>query len=76
MDKHISIGEAIRDHLLAETRDPQSLSEMEDKIRRILWWLGNVVLHLWLRWLAREASGRVVKCRCGGEAQYVRRRPG
>lgn len=76
MDKHISIGEAIRDHLLAETRDPQSLSEMEDKIGRILWWLGNVVLHLWLRWLAREASGRVVRCRCGGEAQYVRQRPG
>ena len=76
MDKHITIGETVRDYVLAEVPAPQSLSEMEDKLRRVLKWLGNIVLHLWLRWLAREYTRPVTECECGGEAKYERERPG
>lgn len=76
MDKHTAIGEMVRDQLLAETEAPRNLSEMEDKVRRVLWWLGNMVLHLWLRWLTRQEAERIIPCRCGGEASYVRQRPG
>ncbi len=76
MDKHTSIGEVVRDHLLVESEAPQSLSEMEDKIRRVLWWLGNMVLHVWLRWLTKHERERAIACKCGGEARYIRQRPG
>ena len=48
MDNHTAMGETVRDWLIAGSAPPQSLSEMEDKIRRALHWLGNMVLHLWL----------------------------
>lgn len=74
MEKHIAIGETIRDVLVEETADPESLSEMEEKMRRMLKWLGNVVLHLWLKWLVSGYREAEIACRCGGKAQYVRQR--
>ena len=48
MDNHTAMSETVRDWLIESSETPQSLSDMEDKIRRTLHWLGNIVLHLWL----------------------------
>ena len=76
MAKDITIGETIRDYLLEETASPQSLSEMEAKIRQVLKWLGNIALHLWIRWLAQGHREGEIACPCGGKAKYQRERPG
>lgn len=76
MAKDITIGKTIRDYLLEETASPQSLSEMEAKIRQVLKWLGNIILHLWIRWLGQGQREEEIACRCGGKAKYQRERPG
>lgn len=46
MENHIALGETIRDVLIEEIDKPQSLSEMERRIKGLLYQLGNVVLPL------------------------------
>jgi hypothetical protein len=74
MENDTPFGAGIREVLIEETSNAQSLSEMEDKVRRLMLWLGNVVLHLWLNWLEGRHTAREVECECGGKTRYVRHR--
>jgi len=77
MNDHNAIGEAARDWVIEAIPDPENLSEMEDQVRRMLHWMGNIMLHLWLMWLAvRYPAARVGCPHCGGQAQYQRKRRG
>jgi hypothetical protein len=76
MEDSTAIGEMLRDRLIEEVREPGSLSEMEQKLRRVLGWLGGVVLHLWLMWLEKPYAEPTIPCRCGGEGRYLYRRAG
>lgn len=77
MKDHNPLGERVRDVLIAESENPQSLSEMERKIKQVMYWLGNVVLHVWLMWLEPRYISSVKPCpHCGGESQYQRKRSG
>jgi hypothetical protein len=77
MENHIALGETIRDVLIEQIDQPQSLSEMERTIKGLLYQLGNVVLHLWLRWLEPRYPTASMSCpHCGGTSQYQRKRQG
>ena len=54
MNDHSAIGEAARDLVVESISDPEGLSEMEDQVRRMMYWLGNMMLHLWLMWLSMK----------------------
>lgn len=68
------IKEQIRSDL--EQSKPESISEMERRVKRTLQHVGA----LWLRWWLERADGAYpepqVPCPCGEEAEYVRRRDG
>lgn len=70
------IGEMLRERVIAELKEPESLSEMEQTLRRLLMWIGRIVLELWLNWLAKRYPEDVIPCRCGGEAKYQYQRTG
>jgi hypothetical protein len=76
MEDTIQIGEMLRDVMIEEMREPGSLSEMERKLRRVLLWVGNMVLQLWLMWMEKPYPEHIIQCRCGGEAKYLYRRTG
>lgn len=71
MSDHSAIGERVRDYVVGSIDNPQSLSEMEDKIRRILHWLGNLILQVWLKSQTVRYPAATKQClHCGGEAKY------
>ncbi len=71
MNDHSAIGEAARDLIIKAIPNPGSLSEMEDQVRRMVHWLGNIVLQLWLMWLSMQYPPPNVKCpHCGKQAGY------
>ncbi len=76
MKDTIQIGEMLRDRVIEEVKEPASLSEMEQSLRKILLRVGRVVLELWLLWLEKRYPKEVIPCRCGGEAKYLYRRRG
>jgi hypothetical protein len=76
MEDTTQIGEMLRDRVIEEVKEPSSLSEMEQTLRKILLWVGRMVLELWLMWLDRPYPEDVIKCRCGAEAKYLYRRAG
>jgi hypothetical protein len=54
-----------------------SLSDMEQKIRRFMLWMGGVVLRLWLKWEDGRYPPKNKPCpHCGGQADYQRQRAG
>lgn len=56
---------------------PGSLSEMEQKIRRCMVWLGGLLLRLWLKWEEGHYPPKEKACpHCGGQAAYQRQREG
>jgi hypothetical protein len=67
---HTAIGETIREQVVQEVSGPQSLSEMERKVRQVMLWLGNVVMTLWLKWLEQRYPASHIRCGCGAEAEY------
>jgi hypothetical protein len=73
MEDTTQIGEMLRDQVIEEVKEPGSLSEQQT-LRKILLWVGRVVLELWLVWLDKPYPDGVIKCRCGGEAKYLYRR--
>lgn len=76
MDDHSAIGERVRDWIVATGDNPQSLSDMERKIRWGLYWLGNIILHLWLMSLTlRYPPAERVCPHCGERADYREKRP-
>lgn len=75
MKNHNVLGQKICEKLLEASEEPASLSEMEKKIRRWMMILGNIVLHVWLMWLAPRYADKTRQCpHCGAEAKYQRRR--
>lgn len=75
MDDHSAIGETVRDWIVAGSDKPQSLSDMEKTIRWALYWLGNIVLHLWLMSRAmRYPPAEKVCPHCGEMARYREKR--
>ncbi|MEP0762603.1 MAG: hypothetical protein HRF48_07680 [Chloroflexota bacterium] len=72
------IGEALEAKLLeAMDRPPESFSEMERKVKRLVMWLGRLILQAWMMWLARGYAALTVRCPfCAGEARYVGKRWG
>lgn len=77
MNNHSGINERLRARIEAECSAAQSLSEMEQKLRRWLHWLGNLLLWGWLLWLSQEEPKREKQCpHCDETAKYQRRREG
>ena len=71
------VDQAVREWVMTRGQTPQSMSEMERKLRQWLLWLGNVLLHGWLLWLTPRYAAPAVRCpHCGGTAQYQRKRAG
>jgi len=77
MNDHIDITENLRAQIEAELSEPQSLSEMEQKLRRWMQRLGNLLLWGWLLWLSRAERKQEQSCpHCGETAKYQRQREG
>jgi hypothetical protein len=74
MENITNTGEMLRAHVVETVRQPGSLSEMEQRLRQVLLWLGRVAMELWLGWLEGRYPAQTIKCRCGHEAGYVRKR--
>ena len=77
MKNHNDIDGLLREWIANQQEKPQSLSEMEQRIRDWLYQVGNLLLSLWLLWLVPRYDARCVGCRyCKGNAKYQRRREG
>jgi len=77
MDHTTATVETLGEELIREWGEPSSLSEMEQKIRRVVLWLGGVLLWLWLRWEEGRYPPKEKPCpHCGGKATYQRQREG
>jgi len=77
MKDHNAVGELLREWVVAESENPASLSEMERKIKQMLYWLGHILLHGWLLWLSpRYVEGCETCPHCGGQSVYQRKRWG
>jgi hypothetical protein len=75
MKDHTAIGKEICEILVHESEMPASLSEMEKKIKQMMLFLGNIILHVWLAWLAVRYPPQTRSCpHCGKEAKYKRKR--
>lgn len=74
MEHSTQLEEMLCERMMAEVQAPHRLSEMEQRLRKVLLWLGRVVLGLWLMWLEKPQREREVGCRCGGSATYRYRR--
>ena len=55
---------------------PQSLSEMEERVRKMLLEIGRFQLSAWLALLDGSYPASQIKCRCGGESEYQYKREG
>jgi hypothetical protein len=77
MDHTTSVIENLGEELIETGEQPASLSEMEQKIRRFLVWLGGMLLRLWLKWEEGAYPAQQKACpHCQGQAQYRRQRSG
>jgi len=77
MDHNTARVERLGEELLRAWDEPSSLSEMEQKIRRWVLWLGGVMLRLWLKWEEGRYPPKEKACpHCQGKARYQRQRAG
>jgi hypothetical protein len=77
MNNHTVKEEMVSQRIIAGLEAVESLSEMEDTLRRLLFKMGNILLGLWLRWLNPRYSEPIVVCpHCGKQANYQRKRQG
>ena len=77
MNKDTVFDEQTYEQLMENLASPQSLSEMEQQLRYLLYRLGNILLHLWLLWLTPRCCSPTETCpACGEEADYQRKRWG
>ena len=77
MDHTTSTVENLSNELIQAWEKPGSLSEMEQKIRQCMLWLGRIVLKLWLNWEEGQYRPKERVCpHCQGMAQYQRQRKG
>jgi hypothetical protein len=75
MQDTINRIENLGEEMIAEWESPSSLSEMEQRIRRIMLWIGNIMLRIWLVWEDRGQSALPSCCPdCGTQMSYQRRR--
>ncbi len=68
------IEEQIRSDL--EQGKPESISDMERRVRRTLGHIGRLWLREWLEQMDGAYPESQVSCPCGEKAEYVRRREG
>ena len=68
------VEEEIRSDL--EQGEPESISEMERRVERVLRRAGALWLREWLQEMDGAYPEPQVSCSCGEEAEYVRRRAG
>jgi hypothetical protein len=77
MDHNTATVETLGEDLIREWGEPSSVSEMEQKIRRFMLWLGGVMLRLWLKWEEGRYPPQEKPCpHCEGKATYQRQREG
>lgn len=77
MDHITPIIETMGKGVITGWEHPGSLSEMEGKLRRLMLWLGGVLLQVWLAWEEGRYSPKQTACpHCGAQADYQRRRGG
>ena len=77
MDHNISTVEAVSEALKGGWEQAGSLSEMEQKVKRFVLWLGGMMLRLWLAWAEGRYPAKEQACpHCGGSARYHGQRTG
>lgn len=77
MDNHNEFETSFRAWIMRQGQNPQSLSEMEQQVRWLMYKLGNVLLTLWLVWLTPRYAEKEKSCpHCGEQAHYERQRQG
>lgn len=77
MDDHNAIGQTVRDYVINQAGNCQSLSEMEKAIRQILFSIGNIILHLWLFASKMRYPTSEKSCpHCGKSCRYHSKRWG
>jgi hypothetical protein len=77
MDHTTSAIENLGEELIETWEQPDSLREMEQKIRRLMVWLGGMLLRLWLKWEEGRYPVQHNECpHCQGQTQYQRQRSG
>lgn len=77
MDHITSLGERFGNEVLQGWGEPANLSAMEQQVRRLMLWLGSLLLSLWLRREAADPLPKAIPCpHCQGTAHYQRQREG
>lgn len=77
MDHTTRAVENLSEELFEAGEQPSSLSAMEQKIRRLMLWLGGLLLQVWLKWEDGRYPPKNKPCpHCGGQADYQRQREG
>jgi hypothetical protein len=77
MDHTTRTVESLSKELFEDKEQPSSMSEMEQKIRRLMLWLGGILLRVWLKWEEGRYPPKTTPCpHCGGQTDYQRQREG
>ncbi|MBN2256515.1 MAG: ISKra4 family transposase [Anaerolineaceae bacterium] len=74
MNDTIQLEEMLGKYLAGQLGEPESMSGMEQTVRKGLQELGRGALEKWLRAEGEKEERGTVTCQCGAEAKYVRRR--
>jgi len=59
------IVEGLQIYIAKQVSNPQSLSEMEDRIRRLMLNIGRLILQMWLIWEEGKIAKEELVCDCG-----------
>jgi hypothetical protein len=77
MDHTTRAVENLSKALFEDREQPNSLSDMEQRIRHFMLWLGGILLQVWLKWEEGRYPPQHKPCpHCGGQANYERQREG
>ena len=82
MSSAARLGQEFGEHVQKVTYEllvggaPNSLSEMERRVRKALLQIGQFLLGAWLALQEGPYSAQTVECRCGGSAEYQFKREG
>jgi hypothetical protein len=77
MDHTTRAVENLSKELIAGGEHASSLSEMEQKLRRFMIWVGGLLLQVWLKWEEGRYPAKHTPCpQCGSQAEYQRQREG
>lgn len=77
MDHTTSTIKTLSTEVINTWEQPDSLSDMEQQIRRFLHWVGNLMLSMWLGQEQVQRAPKTKGCpQCGGQARYHSQRGG